>query len=42
MQLLLALVQACDSRPPPSSDPEEPADAIVLDEIRRRFTNNTR
>jgi hypothetical protein len=44
MQLLLALVQACDSRPPPSSGPEEPAaaDAIVLDEIRRRFTNNTR
>lgn len=42
MQLLLALVQACDSRPPPSSGPEEPADAIVLDEIRRRFTNNSR
>jgi hypothetical protein len=41
MQLLLALVQACDSRPPSSSGPEEPteADAIVLDEIRRRFEN---
>jgi len=40
MQLLLALAQACDSRPPPSG-PEEPteADAIILDEIRRRFGN---
>ncbi|MGI8568085.1 MAG: DUF5681 domain-containing protein [Methylocella sp.] len=38
MQLLLALVQASESRPP-QADPNEPteADVIVLDELRRRF-----
>jgi Family of unknown function (DUF5681) len=39
MQLLLALVQASDARPPPQPDSGEPAegDALVLAELRRRF-----
>jgi Family of unknown function (DUF5681) len=39
MQLLLALVQASDAKPPPQADSGEPVegDTLVLAELRRRF-----